>query len=325
MAAFSGGPDSCALLLGLRELGRIRGIEVVAAHLDHGLDPDSAARRRRAAYLAEQLAVPFLWARRDVAAARERRATLEETARRVRYEYLEEVRNEVGGRWIATAHHRDDQLETLLLRLLQGTGPLGLAGIRPRAGSVVRPLLELSRAELRNAAASGGLEPIEDPTNFRLDAARNRLRLLVLPRLLEEEPNLAERAGDLAAAARGAGEAIDRALRGRLAIEPHSAASSRLTVPLSALRELPEPLLPLALALLHRRSGAQHPPTGAACRELGRQLAAGGRVGGDCGGGWRWRSCRGSLHLVPPEDHRAASRILCDSGAGSPTCRPSDT
>lgn len=300
VVAFSGGPDSCALLLGVCGLRETLGIRPVAAHLDHGLDEGSAARRRRAEQLAGAIGAPFRAERREVPLGRRPGTTSEEAARLERYAFLEAVRAELDGRWVATAHHRDDQLETLLLRLLQGTGPLGLAGIRPRAGAIVRPLLGWTRADLRATVARAGLEPIADPTNDRLDTARNRLRHLVLPRLLAREPELDVRAAALAAAARRAGESIDRTLRRRLGVESAAGAATVTSVPLAVLRALPVPVLVLALAALHRWAGAPHPPSGAACRELVRQLASGSRVGSDCGGGWRWRARRDRLHVLPP-------------------------
>jgi tRNA(Ile)-lysidine synthase len=301
VVAFSGGPDSCALLLGLCRLRDETWPSVIAAHLDHALDDGSRSRCERAAQLAARLEVPFRSTRRDVRAARRGRVTLEEAARAERYAFLESVRLATGARWVATAHHRDDQLETLLLRLLQGTGPFGLSGIRPRLGNVVRPLLRLGRSALREATASAGLEPIDDPTNHELDTARNRLRLLLLPALLEREPELAERAATLAEAAAGARDTLERALGELLDVEPGDGVdSTTTTIAVAALRGLPPALQAIALAALHRWAGAPYPPSGAACRELARQLAAGAGIGGDCGGGWRWRARGDRLQVVPP-------------------------
>ena len=227
--------------------------------------------------------------------------TLEEAARAERYAFLESVRHASDARWVATAHHRDDQLETLLLRLLQGTGPFGLAGIRPVLGNLVRPLLRLEQSVLREATKSVGLEAIDDPTNHQLDTARNRLRLLLLPALLEREPELAERASKLAEAAAGARDTVERRLGELLDVELGDGLdTATTTIGLDSLRELPAALQPFALAALHRWAGAPFPPSGAACRELARQLGAGAGIGGDCGGGWRWRARGDRLHLVSP-------------------------
>src|SRR5512142_487091 len=136
LVALSGGPDSLALLAGLAATHRELGLELVAAHLDHGLDPDSARRAERAAALAAQLGVPCAVERRPVGGLRRRGESLEAAARRVRYEFLEEQRRRTGAAVIAVGHQRDDQAETVALRLLAGTGLAGLAAIRPRHGRV---------------------------------------------------------------------------------------------------------------------------------------------------------------------------------------------
>src|SRR5438105_4590722 len=156
VAAFSGGADSTVLLWGLAQLAARRhdqgirpGIRLVAAHLDHGLDPGSAGRASAAAAIAARLGVPFVCARREVPALRRPGESAESAARRVRYGFLDEVRAAASALYIATGHHRDDQAETVLLRLLFGSGIEGLAGARPvcriHRGVVVRPLLGMPR------------------------------------------------------------------------------------------------------------------------------------------------------------------------------------
>src|SRR5437763_11884254 len=188
VVAFSGGPDSTALLWGLAALAPRLSLRLFAAHLDHAMDDGSAARAAAAARLAGRLGVPFIAAvaaRRDIPGGESREAA----ARRVRYGFLEEVRQAAGARWVATAHHRDDQAETVLLRLLFGSGVEGLAGIRPvqlATGAVIRPLLDAPRAELAPALAAvpaAGLLPVDDPTNRDLAVPRNRVRHRLLPAL----------------------------------------------------------------------------------------------------------------------------------------------
>lgn len=291
VVAFSGGPDSTALLLGMARLAERLGCRLAAAHLDHGMDSGSAERAREAARLAVRIGVPLIAERREVPALRRPSESPEAAARRVRYEMLEEVRRRLGARYTATAHHRDDQAETVLLRLLFGSGLEGLAGIRPVRGPLVRPLLSVPRESLRAAVAEAGLSPIEDPTNADLGAPRSRVRHRLLPELSEgDRDGLAPRLARLAERARGAGAALDRGLAGRLAVrevEGGAAADWR------ALRDLPPGLLPFALSLLHRRSGAPYPAGSPARGELLRQIAgpiAGKtpRVACDCGDGWCW-------------------------------------
>ncbi len=292
VVAFSGGPDSTALLHGLAQLAPRLGVELTAAHLDHGLDPGSAARAEAARRIAGRLAVPVVVERRPPVATAE---SAEAAARRLRYDFLAEVRRSRGARWVATAHHRDDQAETVLLRLLYGSGLAGLAAIRPVHGAVVRPLLGCSRAELLAAVAAiagGGLAPVADPTNDDLAVPRNRVRHRLLPALARAESRepaeLIEQLARLAGRAEAAGRALDRALGRRLA--PLLAEEGGASLRPGDLAELPEPLLEWALAALHRRAGAPYPAGRAARAELLRQLARGRRISCDCGGGWRWRT-----------------------------------
>jgi tRNA(Ile)-lysidine synthase len=315
VVAFSGGPDSTALLHGLARLAPERGLRLLAAHLDHGLDAGSAGRAAAARRLAGRLGVDCIVARREVAPLAAPGESPEAAARRVRYRFLEEVRSARRGRWIATAHHRDDQAETVVLRLLQGSGLEGLAGIQPVRGRVVRPLLELGRAQLAAALEAdprGPLDPIEDPTNRDLRLARNRVRRALLPALEAAEPGAAEALARLAGAARGARAALDRRLEAVL--EPIGGPEEvRAAVLREAFEALPEPLRPHALALLERRAGAAYPASRAARGELARQLAGAApgrdlergrpRIGCDGPGGWRWES-EGPLLAV----HRRGGR-----------------
>jgi tRNA(Ile)-lysidine synthase len=222
----------------------------------------------------------------------------------VRYGFLEEVRRAAGARWIATAHHRDDQAETVLLRLAQGSGVEGLAGVRPVHGAVVRPLLETARRDLLRIVEDAGLPAADDPGNRDLGPARNRIRHLLLPALAAGDPGLPELLGRLAGRARGARAALGRRLEPALQARP---AEGGVAIPCAAFLALPPELQPLALAALHRRAGAPYPAGAAARGELLGQLAraagaAGGRrrVGCDAGRGWRWERRRELLVLLPP-------------------------
>jgi tRNA(Ile)-lysidine synthase len=289
IVAFSGGADSTALLWGMARLASRRGAWLAAVHLDHGLDPGGAGRAEAAGRAAAALGVPLLSVRRDVPALRLPGESREAAARRVRYDLLEEVRRARGGRWIATGHHSDDQAETVLLRLLYGSGLEGLAGVRPVYGAVVRPLLGLPRAALREALRQAGLPFTEDPTNADLTVPRNLVRHRLLPALgAANGPDLAERLAGLAERAGRAGAAIERRLAAWL---PVREVGHGVAVDCGALAALPAPLLPFALAALHRRAGAPYPAGGPARAELLRQLGAGGgKVACDCGAGWRWVS-----------------------------------
>lgn len=300
LVAFSGGPDSTALLWGMTRLAAERGIRLAAAHLDHAMDAGSGARAEAAARIAGRLGVPLVRERADVRAGFPGESP-EAAGRRARYAFLERTRAALGARWIATAHHRDDQAETVLLRLLFGSGVEGLAGIRPVHGAVVRPLLTLPRAALLAAAEAAGLECVDDPTNRSLAVPRNRVRHRLLPALEEDDPELPARLARLGDRARSATRAIDRALGERLAVVP---AGRGIAVGRAAVEALPAGLLPSAFAWLHRQAGAPYPAGEAARSELLRQLRGNGRAACDCGGGWRWETAGELLILRRPETAR---------------------
>jgi tRNA(Ile)-lysidine synthase len=185
LVALSGGSDSVALLRLLREL-EADGVLVVAGagHVNHGLREAAADDEAFCRSLAATLGAPFRSERIDVRAEAARLGvSLEDAGRQARYGFFERVAEELGADVIATGHTRDDQAETFLLRLTRGAGPRGLAGIHPRAGNVVRPLLDVSRMELREYLASLGQAFREDETNLDVTIPRNRIRHQLLPLL----------------------------------------------------------------------------------------------------------------------------------------------
>jgi len=185
LVGLSGGADSVALTLLLRDLAA-EGDVVLAGlvHVHHGLrataDRDEAFCRA----LAARLALPLEVERADVrgVAAREGRS-LEDAARRLRYLLLARAAERLGADRVAVAHTLDDQAETVLLRLVRGAGLTGAAGIHPRRGQVIRPLLGVSRAELRAELAARGEPWVEDESNADLANPRSRVRHRVLPEL----------------------------------------------------------------------------------------------------------------------------------------------
>lgn len=184
VVGLSGGADSVALTGALTTLGASQGFRVVAAHLDHGLRAGSAADAGFCTELCARLGVPLRSARADVAArARREGAGIEAAARSERYAFLRSVVEHEGAAALAVAHTRDDQAETLLLRLLRGSGSVGLGAMRPRRGDVVRPLLGVSRAQVIEYLKQRGLPWREDPTNADPAFLRNRVRHELLPYL----------------------------------------------------------------------------------------------------------------------------------------------
>jgi len=172
--AVSGGADSMVLLELLGRAASGRGYELVVAHFDHGLRAQSNEDARFVEAAAARLGLPFV-----TTAARLARAS-EATARAARYAWLEQVRAEHQAATVITAHHQDDLLETSLLNLARGTGRRGLAPMQA-PGHILRPLLDLTRAQLRAYAAAHHLAWHEDPTNADLTNPRNLLRHVILP------------------------------------------------------------------------------------------------------------------------------------------------
>ncbi len=184
LIALSGGADSVALAALLAEARRDWELTLFAAHVDHGIRPDSVEDAEYCRALCKRLDIPFFLARLDVpTAARQRREGLESAARRLRYEQLRHFRAETGADLIALAHHMDDQAETVLMHLSRGAGTGGAAGMRPLSGDLWRPLLGCRKAELTDYLRERGLAWREDATNAVADNPRNAIRLHVLPEL----------------------------------------------------------------------------------------------------------------------------------------------
>jgi tRNA(Ile)-lysidine synthase len=187
--AFSGGPDSVCLLHVLADAVDRDRLHVV--HVDHGLDPESPERARRAEQIARETGVACIVVPVQVDPG----PGLEAAARKARYQALAGCMDP--GDMLATAHHADDQAETVLLRLLRGAGPEGLAGIRAqrpfKRGRLIRPLLDWRREDIRAFLDERGLESIEDPANECLEFDRNEIRHRLLPLIRERWPG-AERA-----------------------------------------------------------------------------------------------------------------------------------
>ena len=200
VVAVSGGPDSLALLHALHSLSPDLALRLHGAHLDHGLR--GAASDADARFVTEEfrrLGLANTCERADVAAyRRERKLSLEEAARDVRYAFLARVAERQGADAVALGHTADDQAETVLMRLLRGSGLSGLRGMsalsrRAYAGgsvALVRPLLAMTRSEVVAYCRELGLAPREDASNASTDMLRNRVRLELIPHLETYNPSV---------------------------------------------------------------------------------------------------------------------------------------
>jgi tRNA(Ile)-lysidine synthase len=250
LVAVSGGVDSVALAGALHELCQGHSLKLLIGHVNHGLrGPDAEADQALVEALGEALGLPVRVARVDPRAARRAgpsrdRPTLQEAARDLRYAALRRIVDEARADCVATAHTADDQAETVLLRLLRGTGPDGLGGIPERSpdGRIVRPLLAVTRAEVERFARARGLAWREDASNASPAYARSRLRREWLPGLARAfNPRLLRALAGLAEAQRRDSEWIE-ALVEREAAERFAVEGEWLRIDAGGWPELPEAL-----------------------------------------------------------------------------------
>lgn len=213
IAAVSGGADSVVLLHVLHRLRGKLDMELVAAHLDHGLR--GVEGKEDAAFVmdyAASLGLPCVAERADVAAyCRKNGCSVEQGAREVRYGFLRRVLLKQDADSVATGHTADDQAETVLMRILRGTGSSGLSAIRPvRDGWIIRPLLDVTAGEIAAYARMHGLSCRTDRTNEDQDVFRNRIRRHLVPLLQREyNPHIVQGLARLADVTRGEAEYLD--------------------------------------------------------------------------------------------------------------------
>jgi tRNA(Ile)-lysidine synthase len=188
LVAVSGGPDSMALLHVLGLLRSSLGFGLFAHGVDHGLRPAAAGELDLAEDFAHRLAVPF--ARSSVLVAPG--GNLQARARALRWEALRGAASRVGADRIATGHHADDRAETVLMRMLRGTGPAGLAALPPLDGDRIRPLYRARRADIDAHVARHSLPHALDPSNRDPRFLRTRVRAEVLPVLQRLSPRIVE-------------------------------------------------------------------------------------------------------------------------------------
>jgi tRNA(Ile)-lysidine synthase len=211
LVGLSGGADSVALCCALLDLREPMGLRIVAAHLNHRIrgaesDRDEAFVRAMCA----RLRVEFIVERADGLDTSISTANLEERARDARREFLLRVADHVQADFVALGHHRDDQAETVLMRLMRGSGAAGMAAMCERGpGRLIRPMLSISRAEIREYLEARAIPFVEDSSNASLDILRNRIRVELLPTLEREyAPGFSGRLVELATEMRSLDELV---------------------------------------------------------------------------------------------------------------------
>ena len=190
LVAISGGADSVCLLLKMIEEGR----SVEAVHCNFHLRGDESDRDEAfVVSLCQRLGVPLHRVHFDTKEyAALHKVSIELAARELRYRYFEQLRQDIGAEAIMVAHHRDDNVETVLMNMVRGTGIRGMAGIRPVNGHILRPLLDMSRADIEAYLARKGETYVTDSTNLEDDATRNKFRHHVIPLLQSLNPKASE-------------------------------------------------------------------------------------------------------------------------------------
>ena len=298
LVAVSGGGDSVALLRLLAVAAPERGWSLSVVSVDHRTRPETADEVRFVSELAGGMGLAF----RAVALAEDGTGRGEDALRRDRLRAFAETAREVGAAWIATGHQADDAAETMVMRLLRGTGLDGLGGIRPRHGPLVRPLLVFRRAELRDWLREEGVRWLDDPSNDDVRRLRARVRHRLLPALRVAAPDLPAGLTGAAAALRGVLALLDAWDAAWL--ERHARALPQgpgLALPVEALRVEPE----VVQGRLIRRAAER---LGVSRRRLGRACVAGvveaaGRDGSSAAvplpGGWVARRRPGWLEIRP--------------------------
>ncbi len=196
LVAFSGGADSAVLLRVMNEYLRNKSAVLAAAHLDHMIRGDEAVRDREfCRKAAEKLHIPFYTVSRDVPVyAKKTGMTVEEAARKLRYEFLDDIARKLGeNTLIATAHNSTDNLETVIFNLARGSGTVGMGGIAPvRDSRIIRPLLFVSGEEIRTYAKVHSIDFVYDSTNGDTAYTRNFVRHNIVPALKEINPSAEE-------------------------------------------------------------------------------------------------------------------------------------
>jgi tRNA(Ile)-lysidine synthase len=186
LAGLSGGADSVCLLSILDHLKNALGVELSAAYIDHGFRPDeTTAEIEFCSKLCSERNIAFSTTKINAKVYAESEGlNKQEAARDLRYKALEEIAAQNGANKIALAHNANDQAETLLMHLVRGSGPLGLSGIPPIRGLIIRPLIETQRSEIEEYLSKEGLHYVTDSSNLKDDYLRNRIRHFIMPSLI---------------------------------------------------------------------------------------------------------------------------------------------
>ena len=268
LTAVSGGADSMCLLHALLTLRDRAAITVAAAHFNHQLRPEAAAEEAFVRNWCAAHGVPFYVGQADVAAqAAKTGAGIEETARTLRYAFLEATAEQTGADRIATAHQAGDNAETVLFHLIRGSGLKGLGGIPPVRGKIIRPLLTVERREIEAYLTCHKVPHVEDASNEDTTYRRNYLRREILPRLEGLNPRLNQRLWESACQFRREDAYLDE--QAQTVLELLTRLPEGVSLPCDAVTALPEALSLCAAFNCWpgnwNRKPSSPPPTGRQC------------------------------------------------------------
>lgn len=197
LAGFSGGPDSTCLLYLLHAVKELYQLQIFALYINHNLRPDEVpAEIAFCKKFCEGFGIEFLVESIDVISySKEHCMNRQDAARELRYQIFRKTAAKIKADKVALAHNGDDQTETLLMRLVRGAGPAGLAGIPVKRDNIIRPLLEIGREEIDEFLETRNIMPVTDSSNMKADYLRNRIRLRLMPMLKQVNPNLIQSLG----------------------------------------------------------------------------------------------------------------------------------
>ena len=243
IVAVSGGPDSVSLLDILNKLKDELRIRIVVAHYNHGLRPEAdESETRFVQQLATFMELPFETGKASLD-THENTASMEEKARNARYGFFEEIKNRLHANKIAVGHNMNDQAETVLMRLFRGSGSSGLAGIPPlRDNTIIRPLIEIKRDEIESYLKAQGMSYVTDSSNFSPRYLRNRIRMELIPLLLQYQPRLIDHLGQLADMMREENEFLELLAQDWVEREAELNTDKEIIIPLPAFKDLSQPL-----------------------------------------------------------------------------------
>ena len=206
----SGGPDSTAMLVCLNELSKEMDFEILVCHVNHGIRKNAKLDEEYVKVFCEKLDVPFFVLHANVLEeAQKQKRGVEETGRLIRYNFFEEIMEKAHFNKIAIAHNKNDNVETIIMNVLRGSGTYGLKGIEPKSGKYIRPLIEISREEIEKFTDK--YEPRHDESNDENEYTRNKIRNIVIPYVKKEfNPNIVETITRLSSISKEETEFLDK-------------------------------------------------------------------------------------------------------------------